>query len=190
MVNSVKPTRENIVAAAFQQFNETGDLSMRKVGDAVGVTATALYHHFKNKQELLDAVADRGFGIFDKRVRSVSTTDPAGIIRGVLEGYREFATDYANLFGLMFVEPRPVARKFPVDFAAHRSAVFNLLWKAVADCMEDGAGSDPDESLHLAHDIWALTHGHILLWRAGRFSNEPAFREVLGRSIDTFIDAF
>jgi hypothetical protein len=79
-----------------------------------------------------------------------------------------------------------VARKFPADFAAHRSAVFNLLWKAVSDCMEDDA--DPDESLHLAHDVWVLTHGHILLWRAGRFSNESLFHEVLDRSIDRFID--
>jgi AcrR family transcriptional regulator len=161
-------------------------VSMRKVGDAVGVTATALYYHFKNKQALLDAVADRGFAKFDSRLRSVDTTDSGGIIRGVLLGYRQFAQDHPNLFRLMFVEPRPVARKFPGDFAAHRSAVFNLLWKAVSDCMEEDA--DQDESLHLAHDIWALTHGHILLWRAGRFSNQSSFHDVLDRSIDRFID--
>jgi Transcriptional regulator len=186
MLNSVKSPKDEIVTAAYSQFEKTGDVSMRRVGDAVGVTATALYYHFKNKQALLDAVADRGFANFDSRLRSVDTRDPAGIIRGVLSGYRQFAQDHPNLFRLMFVEPRPIARKFPADFAAHRSAVFNLLWKAVADCMEDDV--DPDESLHLAHDVWVLTHGHILLWRAGRFSNEALFHEVLGRSIDRFID--
>lgn len=186
MVNSVKSAKEDIVTAAYRQFEQTNDVSMRKVGDAIGVTATALYYHFRNKQALLDAIADRGFTVFDSRVRSVNTKDPGGIIRAVLLGYRQFAQDHPNLFRLMFVEPRPVARKFPADFAAHRSAVFNLLWKAVSDCMEEDA--DPDESLHLAHDIWVLTHGHILLWRAGRFSNETLFHEVLDRSIDRFID--
>jgi AcrR family transcriptional regulator len=187
MINGVKPSaKEDIVNAAYRQFEDTGDVSMRKVGDAVGVTATALYYHFRNKQALLDAIADRGFANFESRLRSVDTQDPAGIIRGVLSGYRQFAQDHPNLFRLMFIEPRPVVRKFPADFAAHRSAVFNLLWKAVANCMESDA--DPDESLHLAHDVWALTHGHILLWRAGRFSNEALFHEVLGRSIDRFID--
>jgi len=186
MINSVKSLRDDILSAACLQFEETDDVSMRKVGDAVGVTATALYYHFKNKQALLDAVADRGFANFESRLRSVDTQDPAEIIRGILLGYCQYALDHPNLFRLMFVEPRPVARKFPADFAAHRSAVFNLLWKAVSDCMEDDA--DPDESLHLAHDVWVLTHGHILLWRAGRFSNESLFHEVLDRSIDRFID--
>ncbi len=178
--------RDEAVAAAYRHFEETDDVSMRKVGDAVGVTATALYYHFRNKQALLDAVADRGFQNFHSRLRSLDTTDSAGIIRSVLSGYCQFAADHPNLFRLMFVEPRPIARKFPADFAAHRSAVFNLLWKAVADCI--GAERDREEALYLAHDVWALTHGQILLWRAGRFTNETLFHEVLSRSIDRFID--
>src|SRR6476620_10469016 len=178
MLNAVKSPKNEIVTAASRRFEESGDVSMRKVGDDVGGTATAIYYHFKNKQALLDAVADRGFANFESRLRSVDTRDPAGIVRGVLSGYRQFAQDHPNLFRLMFIERRPIVRKFPADFAAHRSAVFNLLWKAVADCMERDV--DPDEALHLAHNVWALTHGHILLWRAGRFSNEALFHEVLG----------
>ncbi len=186
MVNGVKSTRDRIIEAAYSQFERTGDVSMRKLGDSVGVTATALYHHFKDKKQLMDAVAERGFSNFDSRLRSVRSTDPAAIVREILEGYSQFAADHPSLFGLMFVEPRPVARKFPYDFARHRSALFNLLWKAVVDCME--YGGDQEESLYLAHDVWAMTHGHILLWRAGRFSDEMSFREVLGQSIDRFID--
>jgi Transcriptional regulator len=161
---------------------------MRKVADGLGVTATALYHHFANRQALLDSVADRAFSDFERRLRSLKSSEPSEIIRGVLDGYRQFAADEPHLFGLMFVEPRRSARKFPADFAAHRSAVFNLLWKAVGDCIAVDGLVDPDESLYLAHDLWALTHGQILLWRAGRFVDEPAFRRVLSRAIDHFID--
>ena len=191
MPNAVKSTKERIIDAASRQFGDAGDISMRNVADDVGLTATALYHHFRGKRELLDAVADRGFGLFESRLRSPGETDPQRIIHGILGQYKQFAADHPALFGLMFVEPRRSARKFPVDFAAHRLAVFNSLWKAVAECMQDGSdGSqiDPDESLHLAHDIWALTHGQILLWRAGRFVDDATFREVLTRSIDAFID--
>src|SRR6476469_1776639 len=181
MLNSVKSPKDEIVIAASRQFEETGDVSMRKVGDAVGVTATALYYHFKNKQDLLDAIADRGFANFEARLRSVDTRDRGGIIRGVLLRYTQFAQDHPNLFRLMFVEPRPVARKFPADFAAHRSPVFNLLWRAVAEWMagteepegfegqERAPTPESDESLHVAHDVWALAHGLIVLSQAGRF---------------------
>ncbi|MEO5904626.1 MAG: TetR/AcrR family transcriptional regulator [Gemmatimonadaceae bacterium] len=189
MVNTVKSPRDKALDAAFDEFSQTGDISMRKVGDAAGVSAAALYYHFASKQKLLDAVGDRGFAMFDSRLRAIWHAEPSGVVIGILDGYRQFAADHANLFGLMFVEPRPSARKFPSDFGAHRSAVFNLLWKAVGDCMEEPDDGDHSDSLYLAHDLWALAHGQILLWRAGRFSDERAFREVLRRSIDRFLDA-
>lgn len=189
MINSVKSARDRALDAAFDEFCRTGDISMRKVGDAAGVTAAALYYHFASKHELLDAVAVKGFGVFDARLRSVRGGEPVETIHAILDGYRQFATDQANLFGLMFVELRPTARKFPSDFGAHRSAVFNLLWKAVSECMDEPADGDHSNSLYLAHDLWALSHGQILLWRAGRFSDEHAFREVLLGSIDRFLDS-
>ncbi len=188
MVNSVKYLRDRAVEVALTEFRNSGDISMRKVADALDVSATALYHHFANKKALLDAVADRAFPAFEKRLRSTHATEPSQIIRHILDEYRKFAGDERNLFGLMFVGPRPVARKFPADFAAHRSAVFNLLWKAVNDSMIESGTTDSDESLHLAHDMWALAHGLILLWRAGRFSDDRTFYEIFGRSIDRLID--
>jgi Transcriptional regulator len=186
-VNGVKSAREHVLDVAFAQFRASGDVSMRKVAEQLGVTATALYHHFVNKQALLDAIADRGFSDFEKRLRSTTATAPAEVVRAILDGYRQFAAAEPFLFGLMFVETRRSARKFPADFAAHRSAVFNLLWKAVTDCAT-AQSPNSEESLYLAHDLWALTHGQILLWRAGRFVDEPTFRLVLTRAIDHFVD--
>jgi AcrR family transcriptional regulator len=187
-VNSVRSARDQAIQVAFTQFSRSGDLSMRKVAAELGVTATALYHHFANKQALLDAVADLAFSDFEKRLRSTISIEPPEIIRGILDAYRQFAADEPFLFGLMFVDARRSARKFPADFAAHRSAVFNLLWKAVNDCVALRRQDDSADSLYLAHDLWALTHGQILLWRAGRFVDEPAFRNVLARAVDHFID--
>ncbi len=53
-------TPERIVAASVAILDEYGlaDLTMRRVGDALGVKAGALYWHFPNKQSLLAAVAD------------------------------------------------------------------------------------------------------------------------------------
>ena len=188
IVNSVNTFSHKAVDIAFAQYREFGELSMRKLADELGVTATALYHHFANKQALLDAVGDRAFSTFEKRLRSTEATEPSEIIRAILDEYRQLAANEPYLFGLMFVEPRSSARKFPADFEAHRSAVFNLLWNAVNQLSTASSADLADESLYLAHDVWALAHGQILLWRAGRFVDELTFKSVFARAIDHFID--
>ncbi|HSO70460.1 MAG TPA: TetR/AcrR family transcriptional regulator C-terminal domain-containing protein [Arachnia sp.] len=53
-------SRRSIVEAGLGILDEygLGDLSMRRVADALGVQAGALYYHVPNKQSLLAAVAD------------------------------------------------------------------------------------------------------------------------------------
>lgn len=187
MVNIVKGIRTLAVEAAFTEFDGTGDVSMRKVGATLGVSAAALYHHFEDKQELLNAVAERAFGIFEQRLRGIPRGHPTRTIHGIFAEYRKFAEEHPNLFGLLFVEPRQSARKFPRDFAAHRSAVFNLLWKAVDDLVSDSPDGTSDQALYLAHDLWALAHGHVVLWRAGRFEDRHSFEQTMVRAIDHFI---
>lgn len=188
MLNDVKErTRERVITVATAQLEATGDISMRAVGAALDISGAALYHHFVSKQALLDAVSDRSFAGFEKKLRSIEAREPERIIHAILTEYRRFATEHPHLFGLMFVTPRQAARKFPRDFAAHRSAVFNLLWKAVQECMADTADGTPEDALYAAHDLWALTHGQILLWRAGRFEDERTFEEIVERSIARFV---
>jgi AcrR family transcriptional regulator len=47
-------------ALALVDREGLGALSMRRVGAALGVEAMALYHHFPNKEALVDAVLKRG----------------------------------------------------------------------------------------------------------------------------------
>jgi len=59
--HSRKPLNRKIISkAALQLIDENGmdALSMRRLGKALKVEAMALYHHFANKGELLDAVLE------------------------------------------------------------------------------------------------------------------------------------
>src|SRR5437763_1402961 len=54
-------SEETVVDAALALIAERGleGLSMRALGESVGVEAMSLYHWFPAKERLLDAVADR-----------------------------------------------------------------------------------------------------------------------------------
>jgi AcrR family transcriptional regulator len=60
-------SRERVLQAAVALADESGSesLSMRKLGEAVGVEAMSLYHHVTNRDDLLDGMIDVVFGEID-----------------------------------------------------------------------------------------------------------------------------
>ena len=60
-------SRERVLLAAVALADESGlgTLSMRKLGDTLGVEAMSLYNHVANKDELLDGMVDLVFGEID-----------------------------------------------------------------------------------------------------------------------------
>ncbi len=65
-------SRERVLraAVAFADENGIGSLSMRKLGEALGVEAMSLYNHVANKDELLDGMVSRhrwAIGLMESR---------------------------------------------------------------------------------------------------------------------------
>ena len=60
-------SRERVLraAVAFADMSGIGSLSMRKLGEVLGVEAMSLYNHVANKSELLDGMVDVVFGEID-----------------------------------------------------------------------------------------------------------------------------
>lgn len=60
-------TRERVLETAVARADAGGleALSMRKLGQELGVEAMALYHHFANKESLVDAMVDFVFSEID-----------------------------------------------------------------------------------------------------------------------------
>ncbi|MGY1603576.1 TetR/AcrR family transcriptional regulator C-terminal domain-containing protein [Geodermatophilus sp. SYSU D00815] len=56
--------RDTVLRAAVALADESGleSLSMRKLGQALGVEAMSLYNHVRNKEDLLDGMVDVVFG--------------------------------------------------------------------------------------------------------------------------------
>ncbi len=92
-------------SACLTRSGNESDISLRKLAERLGVSRTAPYRHFKNKNALMSAVAARGFSLmresFREFRRSMSTER---VIRNVMEDYVSFATANPLLYRLMFSE--------------------------------------------------------------------------------------
>jgi AcrR family transcriptional regulator len=88
----VRLDRETIVRAAQRVLDEDGlaGLTVRRIGSELGADPTAIYRHFRDKDELVVELADRAFA-------SLPEPDPAlpwqerlrRMLRAALELYRE-----------------------------------------------------------------------------------------------------
>ena len=149
--------RDALIQAAQEILEAEGlaALSLRGVARRAGVSPAAPYHHFPDKQALLDAVAERGFDALtaamttrmDKVSGGAARLDASGI------GYVAFAVANPALFGLMFsVVGQNPSPGTSLDLARQRA--YAVLQEAVAACSPSGKAS-ADECLRL----WALVHG-------------------------------
>ena len=98
---------EALVAEALDRVRAEGaeKVSLRGVAQAVGVSASAAYHHFPDKDALLHEVGHRGAELLDERVdRAVGAVDGdddralVRRMRAIGQAYVDFAVDEPALF--------------------------------------------------------------------------------------------
>jgi AcrR family transcriptional regulator len=110
--------RERILQAAARLLAESGGepVSTRAVLAEAGVGAPTLYHHFGDKQGLLDAVVAHGFAQYVARSRARPVPeDPMEELRRSWDGHVEFGLANPAFYVLMYGSARPGQRPAAAD---------------------------------------------------------------------------
>ena len=149
-----------LIAATRSLLEEGGPaaVSLREAARRVGVSPTATYRHFKDKDALLAATAADGFAEFGRRLAGAAAEgpDPLGAM-GL--AYVRFALEQRGLFRLMF-GPQLARRSSHPALEQAASTAFARLRAGVE--VLAATGRDPRLA---AISAWALVHGlaHLFL---------------------------
>ena len=180
------PTADRIGAVALDILEREGAeaVSMRRVASEVGITAMAIYHHFPSRDELLHHVSTRAFDQLLERMRDREQDS----LTDLLEAYIDYALEHPLLVDYVFARERPGMRKFPEDFEAGKSPTLNVVADRITKRIKAGDWKR-DDVWELAFQMWALTHGYVALYRAGRIGlSEKKFRALWRRAFKRLID--
>jgi AcrR family transcriptional regulator len=184
---TMSDTRQRILTEARALFLEEGAeaVTMRAVAERVGVTATALYRHFDDKDDLLQEVITAGFQEFGGYLyRALQGVSPQERLRASGEAYLRFALERPEMYRTIFMAHRPPQLcDAPAAHAERRDATFRFLTDRVRECMEAGAlRRDAPEDVALT--IWAHVHGLVSLYLTGGLgAPEAAFQEAYHASL-------
>lgn len=143
---------------ALLEGRDAEAVSLREVARHVGVSATAIYRHFPDKQTLLAALAQAGF---DRLAHQQSAAALAGGAAGFAasgRAYVRFAIENPSLFRLMFAHTP--AETHP-DFASPEGSAAHLLRAGVAMLMPEPASHQ--ERFVAMLRAWSLVHGLAML---------------------------
>lgn len=179
-------TSERIADEALKILEEEGEsaVSMRRIAQTVGITPMAIYHHFPNREALLNFVVDREFGKFLGYIQARPLRGSLqSRLLGCMDSYIDYAFDRPRIFDYVFSQPRPNARRYPDDFRARRSPTLTPIADLVAEAMKSGF-LKRDDVWEIALELWAHAHGYVALYRGGRFHlSEVEFRALVRRSL-------
>ena len=166
--------RASLLAAAEALLAERGaqGVTLRDVARAAGVSHAAPYHHFASLNDLLAAVAERGFVILgDAMAAAVAAPNARERLLAVSEAYVACARAHPERFRLMFGPLLACKDDHPgLKQAAERA--FGCL-------LEAARAHDKQRGDRLALAGWSLAHGLSHLIIDGAFEGLPMKRQNL-----------
>jgi AcrR family transcriptional regulator len=157
--------RRALLDATLALAGERGaaGVTLREAARVAGVSQTAPYRHFPDKQAMLAAASEEGFHLFHQQVQQALTAagdDPRARLGSLGEAYVRFALAYPSHFRLMYGQGSPPKSASPGLQAAARAS-FQLLLGTVKRCQ--GARAPRIPAQELTRRLWALAHGMATL---------------------------
>lgn len=179
-------------AAALLREQGIEGLSLRRLAERAGVSRTAPYHHFVDKNALLCALAEEGFrqldGLMERlETRGVNRRGREAALRDFVRDYLNFAIDDPEQYELMFGRTlwkagRPTDSLKAVAYGCFRRYVRRLETPEQRALLP--AGTDP---LRVAQASWATLHGLCRLLLDGIYVDRGDMEAVSDQAVQLML---
>jgi AcrR family transcriptional regulator len=159
-------TRERILDAAREMFATRGveATTMRAIAQRIEYTPTAIYHHFRDKDELILELCHRDFLMLAQHFARVGRIDdPIERLRMTGLAYLEFGLQFPHHYRVMFMTEHPhpelaLERRNPEEDA------YGFLLDGVAEAIRAGRlRPELDNPEMVAQMLWGAVHGVVAL---------------------------
>ncbi|MEA4811597.1 MAG: TetR/AcrR family transcriptional regulator [Anaerolineaceae bacterium] len=165
---------KNALVTAGEEILNEGSveaLSLRQVAKRAGVSHSAPYAHFADREALFAAISAVGFEALYTRLNETLQAfqgDPAKALVEIALTYINFALERPMRFQLMFSGIVKDENKYPdLVIATHRT--FALIENQAIAAQDIGLLRKGESDI-LALSLWSLVHGFVCLYMEGQIS--------------------
>lgn len=136
--------------------------SIAQAARLAGVSSAAPYKHFRDRPEILRAVAADGMARLRAAMAEAAAQHPKGSLEAVAQigmAYVRFAREGPGVFRLVFGLTE--GHEHDADLLACGAACFGVIAQATAECLH--RPPDDPETLRRTYMLWSFVHGHSFL---------------------------
>lgn len=137
-------------------------LSLRKLAEKVGVSRTAAYHYFSDKNALLCHLAEQGFYVWQEQLAALFSGKKMTAedqYRGYIRWYMSYAVEQAEIYDLMFGRAIWKGEQASDSLKQIAYAVFQQQVEMTRRWQDHGILPAEEDSLRLAQVSWGTLHG-------------------------------
>ena len=180
--------KEALVQAALNLIAEKGPggFTFAEAARSAGVSPAAPYRHFRDRDELIASIAQRGFEQFEALLTQAwddGRPDTVTAFERVGKAYLAFARQEPAFYSAMFESGLPVDANPPLMAASERAfAIIRAAAERLAALAPPGMPRPP--AMMMALHIWSMSHGVASLFGRG-----DAARRKLPMSPEDLLEA-
>lgn len=163
---------------------------MRKIADKAGISATAIYRHFSNKEELFHRLVNKGFSTYTQYLTpALEEATAEARFHKTMEYALDFILEQPKYFELIFVhsETKEELVNFQ-DLRINSKISFDFYTARITECMEEGY-LKKDKASEISVLLLAAYTGFFGLYTSGLLPRtHKEIKQLYQRSIDRILN--
>lgn len=166
-------------------------LSMRKIGNLIGASATSIYLYFENKDHLVhtlieESVEELSSYIELKADLQISTLDK---FEAIVHSYVEFAIQNPEKYQVIYMVQSNIMGRYPKEKFRKARRGYTLLESVIETGISEGL-MELDEPMIATYSIWAQLHGIISVVLNQRLDSRIKKEKFIEESIEHIVQGF
>lgn len=185
--------KERIIEAARQVLLSEGyrNFSLRKIAREIDVSATSIYLHFENKDDLVHTLMEEAIERLNNQLerQEKSYEDPIEKLEALAHEYANFALKHPREYQVIYLTSSDEMTRYPKDKFRKARKGYEIVTNVLQQGVESGLIAE-DKPRMAAYTFWAQLHGVMSVVLSKRLDTRIEQQDFIDEAIDHIIKGY
>lgn len=185
--------KHRIIDGARQVLLSEGyrNFSLRKIAREIDVSATSIYLHFENKDDLVHNLMEEAIERLNNRLEQsiAEAGNPIAKLDALAHEYASFALEYPREYQVIYLISSDEMTRYPKEKFRKARKGYEIVIKVLEEGVESGLIAE-DKPRMAAYTFWAQLHGVMSVVLSKRLDTRIDQQEFIEEAIDHIIKGY